>query len=76
MAEVVRWCRNCGGIVVDVDVDGRTQPGGAMSMQFARIAQAYASQTRVEQVPLTPEMRQQLTVTGDVHIPGAPSKPT
>lgn len=24
---VVRWCENCGAIVVDLDYDGRTYPG-------------------------------------------------
>ncbi len=34
--EVVRWCPDCGGIVVDVDVDGRAAhlPGGIMKMRF------------------------------------------
>jgi hypothetical protein len=27
---VVRWCRDCGAIVVDVDYDGRTYPGRIM----------------------------------------------
>ena len=31
--EVVRWCRNCGSIVVDVDFDGRTNPGQVMKMK-------------------------------------------
>lgn len=25
--KVVRWCRVCGAVVVDLDVDGRTNPG-------------------------------------------------
>ena len=25
--KVVRWCRTCGAIVVDLDVDGNTNPG-------------------------------------------------
>lgn len=25
--QVVRWCVNCGSVVVDHDVDGRTHPG-------------------------------------------------
>jgi len=36
ITEVVRWCRQCGAVVVDVDVDGRTKPGGIMSMIFPR----------------------------------------
>lgn len=31
---VVRWCKNCGGVVVDTDFDGRTNPGAIMKMQF------------------------------------------
>lgn len=41
--EVVRWCRNCGGCVIDMDVDGRTDPGRSMSMMFPRIAEAHVS---------------------------------
>lgn len=32
--DVVRWCRECGAVVVDVDFDNRTQPGRAVPMQF------------------------------------------
>jgi hypothetical protein len=31
---VVRWCKRCGAVVVDVDVDGRTAPGSFMPMQL------------------------------------------
>lgn len=31
---VVRWCKKCGAITVDVDVDGRTAPGGYMAMRL------------------------------------------
>lgn len=24
---VVRWCKECGSVAVDVDIDGRTAPG-------------------------------------------------
>lgn len=30
---VVRWCRDCGSVVVDVDHDNRTQPGYVMQMR-------------------------------------------
>lgn len=30
--KVVRWCRNCGAIVVDLDYDGRINPGYFMKM--------------------------------------------
>ena len=33
----VRWCSNCGAIVVDVDYDGRTKPGAIMKMQWPNI---------------------------------------
>lgn len=31
---VVRWCRRCGAVVIDIDSDGRTKPGAIMPMQF------------------------------------------
>jgi hypothetical protein len=30
---VVRWCCECGAIVVDTDVDNRTLPGDVMKMR-------------------------------------------
>ena len=42
---VVRWCRVCGCVVVDEDVDGRTmKPGGHMKMigpQITKLPQIY-----------------------------------
>ncbi len=35
---VVRWCCDCGAVVVDVDVDGRTHPGGDAAMRFPALA--------------------------------------
>jgi hypothetical protein len=35
-ARVVRWCTDCGAVVVDIDVDGRTNPGGKMKMKFPK----------------------------------------
>jgi len=33
--DVVRWCADCGAVVVDIDADGRTMmPGGIRKMQF------------------------------------------
>lgn len=32
--EVVRWCKVCGAVVIDVDMDGRTNPGGVRPMLF------------------------------------------
>ncbi len=31
---VVRWCPNCGAVVVDEDYDGRTNAGAYMPMRF------------------------------------------
>jgi hypothetical protein len=38
ICEVVRWCRNCGAVVVDVDYDGRFRPGEIMPMQFPEMS--------------------------------------
>jgi hypothetical protein len=35
--KVVRWCAYCGAIVVDMDYDGRTNPGAVLPMQFPAI---------------------------------------
>lgn len=37
-ANVVRWCVQCGAVVVDDDVDGQTYPGGFMRMRLPRNA--------------------------------------
>lgn len=36
--QIVRWCRSCGAIVVDIDADGRTIPGAIVPMSFPRVA--------------------------------------
>ena len=33
---VVRWCKDCGAVVVDKDIDGRTHPGYVRKMQFPK----------------------------------------
>jgi hypothetical protein len=35
-SNVVRWCPNCGSIVVDKDYDGRSNPGHIMNMKFVK----------------------------------------
>jgi len=35
-AHVVRWCVDCGAVVVDLEFDGRTRPGGIMKMRFPK----------------------------------------
>ena len=32
--DVVRWCRECGAVAVDHDVDGRVHAGNIMPMRF------------------------------------------
>ena len=32
----VRWCGNCGAVVVDVDFDGRTNAGAIREMELPR----------------------------------------
>ena len=35
---VVRWCIDCGSIVVDKEIDGRLDPGGSVKMKFPKSA--------------------------------------
>ena len=37
-SEVVRWCEDCGSIVVDSDFDGRTAAGAVMKMKSPKIS--------------------------------------
>lgn len=39
--EVVRWCPKCGAVAVDLDYDGRTQPGRGMPMRFPEAARVW-----------------------------------
>ena len=39
--EVVRWCPQCGAIVVDREVDGRLSPGYYMKIKFPNITKEY-----------------------------------
>ncbi len=36
--QVVRWCENCGAVVIDVDTDGKTYPGEMLPMLFPMLA--------------------------------------
>ena len=36
--EVVRWCKECGAIVIDLDYDGHTQPGRVRAMEFPKVS--------------------------------------
>lgn len=35
--KVVRWCKFCGAVVVDLEIDNRTHPGRYMEMQFPEL---------------------------------------
>lgn len=35
---VVRWCPDCGAVVVDKDIDGRTMPGKVRALQAPKLA--------------------------------------
>ena len=35
---VVRWCPDCGAVVVDKDIDGRTMPGKVRPLQAPKLA--------------------------------------
>ncbi|KKK57157.1 hypothetical protein LCGC14_3057340, partial [marine sediment metagenome] len=38
----IRWCSDCGGVVVDLDVDGRAVgPGDVMKMRFPGVFYQY-----------------------------------
>ena len=34
---VVRWCPECGAVVIDLDTDGRVNPGARMKMRTSNI---------------------------------------
>jgi hypothetical protein len=34
----IRWCPECGAIVIDIDSDNRTFPGRIMKMKFPKIS--------------------------------------
>lgn len=38
---VVRWCPECGAVVVDMDCDNRTYPGYYKKLQYPNITKKY-----------------------------------
>ena len=32
--EVVRWCKTCGSVVIDAEIDGEIKPGGYAKMRI------------------------------------------
>lgn len=34
---ILRWCKICGAVVIDVEVDGRLYPGELMKMHFPQL---------------------------------------
>ncbi len=39
--KVVRWCPECGAVVVDMDYDNRTHPGYYKKLQYPNITKKY-----------------------------------
>ena len=37
-SEVVRWCKVCGAVVIDIDFDGRIKPGAILRMRSPLIS--------------------------------------
>lgn len=48
---VVRWCKFCGAVAVDIDVDNRTHPGEIRQMKFPDIAYEYSKLLKNETNP-------------------------
>ena len=38
MFAAIRWCANCGAVVVDLDVDGYIRPGKITPLRFPKLA--------------------------------------
>lgn len=43
-SRVIRWCPNCGAVVVDEDIDGVTKKGAYTKMMFPKLAGAKIAQ--------------------------------
>lgn len=41
---IVRWCPECGAVVIDWEVDGRTYPGRCMPMKLPHMAKDILNQ--------------------------------
>lgn len=39
--KVIRWCPECGAIVIDHDIDGRTMPGYYKKLQYPNITKKH-----------------------------------
>ncbi len=39
--KVVRWCPECGTVVVDCDIDGRSNPGYYKKLEYPNITKKY-----------------------------------
>lgn len=48
--QIVRWCENCGAVVVDVYSDGRTYPGELMTMKFPLLAKREAARADRDEI--------------------------
>jgi hypothetical protein len=55
-SKVLRWCSTCGAIVIDVDYDGRTNPGQVMKMRFPKVLDYYM-ELREKHIKLVEEVK-------------------
>lgn len=44
----VRWCSNCGAVVVDLESDGRVSPGYVRKMQWPSITNEFCENRKNE----------------------------
>lgn len=45
---IVRWCKDCGAVVVDIDMDGRTFPGAIRGIEFPNVSNLLKTLTKEE----------------------------
>lgn len=48
--QIVRWCRDCGAIVIDIDADDQTHPGAIIPMTFPLLALRAAAKADREEI--------------------------
>ena len=45
--KVVRWCPDCGAVVIDIDCDGRVYAGRIMKMKLPKLAKDIIGRTNI-----------------------------
>lgn len=68
VSAVVRWCSRCGGVVVDADIDGRTDPGRFAAMRFPATVAAVAK-LRAENASLRAQRNTAYGYASDAGVP-------